>query len=78
MKYYVVSGELKGIVTASSPKEAAVIAVMRLSNGEEVGAMFYVDERGFRSGHLKPETIVPYTVVCEAYDDYFNTDRDFD
>jgi len=74
MKYYVVSGELKRIVTATSPIEAAVIATMRFADGEMVGTWFAVDERGFRdpSGFNKPETLVPYDVVCGAYDAFYN------
>ena len=47
-KYYVRSGQLERIVTASDPEKAAYKAVCKADNEEIDQAAFYVDERGFR------------------------------
>lgn len=46
-KYYVTSGELKRIVSASDALDACEKALIQAS-GETIGEYFYVDERGFR------------------------------
>ncbi len=46
-KYYVRSGELERIVTATCPLGAAEIALLKV-NGETLDKFFYIDERGFR------------------------------
>lgn len=56
-KYYVCSGELRTIVIAKTPKVAAKLAVLK-ADGEELGDVFYVDERGFRDNNKK-DTLVP-------------------
>ena len=48
MKYYVVSGEFKRIVTAKSSLDAAM-SILKICDGETLEKYIYIDERGFRT-----------------------------
>ena len=65
-KYYVRSGQLECIVLADNPKEAAEIAILSKTNGEEIDYTVYIDERGFR-GPCKTEP----TLNTEFLPEYF-------
>ena len=88
-KYYVRSGEMDRIVTASDPKAAAIKALMITCNGEVIDHMFYIDERGFRGprndnepfiGDMLPDFSIPTIELDEEYDlidEYFENTDDF-
>jgi hypothetical protein len=62
-KYYIVSGELRRIVDAESPKQAAWYALLR-AKGEEIDRFFRIDERGFRNNIL-PTWVIPYNEIVK-------------
>ena len=64
-KYYVISGELKEIVDAKSPKDAAYQSLLKAS-GQTVGKFFQVDERGFRE---TPQWTIPYGEIIGVNDE---------
>ena len=76
-KYYVKSGELERIITASDPRGACIKALMSAACGESVDDFFYVDERGFRSieegepimADTSPDCVIPYEDVMETVDE---------
>jgi hypothetical protein len=73
-KFYVKSGELERIVTASDPKQACEKAIETCSGETIDGYFFYVDERGFRSCDKEdgvntefiPEHSIPVDEVIET------------
>ena len=58
-KYYITSGELKEIVDAESPQEAAYQSLLKAS-GQTIGEFFKVDERGLRE---TPQWTIPYKEI---------------
>lgn len=77
-KYYVRSGGLERIVTASTPEDAACLALAR-ANGETIDKhFFYVDERGFR-GPLPDYECIDTEFLPDfsiPMDDVFQTEGD--
>lgn len=74
-KYYVHCGELKKIVIAKNPYQAAEKSIS-LATGETLSLYFYVDEKGFRGfqnditplttvidTNFIPEYIIPYSDI---------------
>ena len=83
-KYYVRSGDLERIITATDPKAAAIKALMVTCNGEIIDHMFYIDERGFRGPRcdgdpFTSDFLPQYSISTEELDgDYDVVDEYFE